>query len=87
MLAVGALSLAILGFSVGFGAPEGAAAIRLWSILSSLTLPGLLAITGGISSLKRRRWLLAQIGSIGIIPTGFGIASVILLMLSKSELV
>jgi hypothetical protein len=50
-----------------------------------LALPGILAIIGGIFSLKRRSWLLALIGSIGMIPVGFGIASVILLVRSKNE--
>lgn len=85
LLAIGALILAILGFSVGFGMPQGAALVRLWAILLALSLPGLLAIAGGISSLKRRRWLLALIGSIGIIPSGIGIASLILLLRSKNE--
>lgn len=85
LLAVGALILAILGFSVGFGLPQGAALVRLWSILLVLFLPGLLAIAGGISSLKRRRWLLSFIGSIGVIPAGIGIASVILLLRAKDE--
>ncbi len=87
LLAVGGLILVILGFSVGFGLPQGAVLLRFWAILLALSLPGLLAITGGISSLKRRRWLLALIGSIGVIPTGLGIASVILLVKSKNEFV
>ena len=85
LLAIGALTLAILGFSVGFGMPQGAALVWLWAMLLALSLPGLLAIAGGISSLKRRRWLLALIGSIGVIPAGLGIAAVILLIRSKNE--
>ena len=79
---LGTLILGILGFSVGFGMPQGAALVRLWAILLALSLPGLLAIAGGISSLKRRRWLLALIG---VIPAGLGIASVILMVVSKNE--
>jgi hypothetical protein len=85
LLAVGWSALIILGFSVGFGMPQGAAATRLWAIFSALALPAFLVIAGGISSLKRLRWLPAFIGSIIIIPTGFGIASVILLARSKNE--
>lgn len=85
LMAAGVLILVILGFSVGFGMPQGAALVRLWAILLALSLPGFLAIAGGISSLKRRRWFLAIIGSIGVIPSGFGIASVILLVRSKNE--
>jgi ABC-type transport system involved in multi-copper enzyme maturation permease subunit len=85
LLALGTLVLVILGFSVGFGMPQGAALARLWAILLALSLPGLLAIAGEISSLKRRRWLLALIGSIGVIPAGLGIAAVILLLQSKNE--
>jgi len=85
LMAVGVLTLVILGFSVGFGMPRGAALVRLWAMLLALSLPGILAIAGGISSLKRHRWLLALIGSIGVIPSGAGIASVILLVKSKNE--
>jgi len=85
LLALGTLILGILEFSVGFGMPQGATLVRLWAILLALSLPGLLAIAGGISSLKRRRWLLALIGSIGVIPAGLGIASVILMVRSKNE--
>jgi hypothetical protein len=85
LLAVGVMTLLIVGFSVGFGMPQGAMLLRLWVLLLGFALPGLLAIAGGIASLKRRAWLLALIGAIGTIPTGFGIASVILLVLSKNK--
>ena len=85
LLAVGVLTPIILGFSVGFGMPQGAGLVRLWAILLALALPGLLAITGGGASLRRQGWLTALIGSISVILTGLGIASVILLLRSKNE--
>lgn len=85
LLAVGLLALVIQGFSVGFGAPQGAAAVRLVVLLVALTLPGLLAIAGGICSLKRRIFLLALTGAVSAIPCGLGIASIVLLLQAKKE--
>lgn len=85
LLAVAWLSLVIVGFSAGFGMPHGTALMRLWLVLTALALPGFLAIAGGVFVLKRRGWLLALTASIGIIPLGLGIASVILVARSKNE--
>jgi hypothetical protein len=70
LMAVGVLILVILKLSAGFGLPQGAVMLRFWAILLALSFTGLRAIAGGVSTLKRRRWLLALIGSIGVILAG-----------------
>ena len=60
-------------------------AFLLWLIGAAIAVPGILAIVGGIFSLRRRQWALALIGSVCAIPLGLGIAATILLALSRRE--
>jgi len=60
-------------------------AFLLWLIGAAIAVPGILAIVGGIFSLRRRQWALALIGSVCAIPSGLGIAATILLALSRRE--
>jgi hypothetical protein len=86
LLAVGLLTLLIVGFSVGFGMPQGV--VRLLRPVGANPGAGTAWLYGNsrrIVSIKRHIWLIALIGSISIIPTGSGIASVILLVLSENE--
>lgn len=85
LLAAGFATLVAIGFSVGFGAPQGINLLRFWTVLVVLAAVGLMDIAGGICSICRRRWFLALAGSITAIPVGLGIAAVILTVLSKNE--
>jgi hypothetical protein len=64
------LFLIIMGLSVGFGAPH---VFNILLILAIPALPGILAILGGVCSLKRIKWVLALTGSICAVPLGLGI--------------
>jgi len=75
------LFLIIIGLSVGFGAPH------IFNLLLILTIPafsGILAILGGMFSLKRTNWVLAIIGSICAVPLGLGIIATVLIVQSRN---
>ena len=75
------LFLIIIGLSVGFGAPH---IFNLLLILTIPALPGILAILGGMFSLKRTNWVLAIIGSICAVPLGLGIIATVLIIQSRN---
>ena len=75
------LFLIIIGLSVGFGAPH---VFNLLLILAMPALPGILAILGGVFSLKRTKWVLAIIGSICAVPLGLGIIALVLVIRSRN---
>ncbi|MDP2931650.1 MAG: hypothetical protein Q8O05_04010 [Chloroflexota bacterium] len=77
------LSMVVLGFMVVFG--PGEAEQAFWLTLAGISLPGILAIAGGICSLRRRNWLLAMVGAVCVTPLGAGIAALILTVRSKDE--
>ena len=74
------LFLIILGLSAGFGAPH---VFNILLILAIPALAGILAILGGVSSLKRTNWVLAIIGSICALPLGLGIITTVLIIQSR----
>jgi hypothetical protein len=74
------LFLIIIGLSVGFGAPH---IFNIMLILGIPALAGILAILGGIRSLKRTNWVLAIIGSICAVPLGLGIIATVLIIQSR----
>jgi len=78
------LILILIGFSVGFGTPSGVTQGRLWLVSITFALPGILAIAGGLFSIRRRNWMLALIGSICVVPLGLGIIAVVLLAQSRN---
>jgi hypothetical protein len=75
------------GVAVGFGDPGNAPLSLLLVLGIIVALPGLIAVIGGISALKRRRWGLTLAGSIGAMLyfTALGIPALVLLILSKKE--
>jgi len=77
--------LVLLGFSVGFGTPTGLTLVRLWLVVMALGLLGLIDIVGGIMSLRRKKWVLALIGSLCAVPAGLGIVATALIALSRRE--
>jgi uncharacterized membrane protein YGL010W len=79
------LTLFVIGLVVGFGGSVGAIHTHAWVALAVLALPGILAIVGGVFSLRRRVWIMALIGSVCVVPLGFGIAAVVLLIPSRNE--
>ena len=85
MFAAGFAALVAIGFSVGFGTPQGINLVRAWAVLIVLAAVGLMDIAGGICAIRRRRWFLAVFGSMTAIPVGLGVAALILVLLSKSE--
>jgi hypothetical protein len=75
------LFLIIIGLSVGFGAPH------IFNILLILAIPalaGILAILGGVHSLKRTNSVLAIIGSTCAVPLGLGIIALVLIIQSRN---
>jgi hypothetical protein len=85
LLFVAFIILIVIGFAVGFGNYNEFSQARIWVIFIAFALPGILAIIGGISSIKRRNWTLVLIGSICAIPLGLGIIGVVLLVQSRKE--
>jgi hypothetical protein len=81
ILFIAFLTLLIIGLSVDLGSIHG----RVWVILVAFALPGIFAITGGVFSLNRRAWIVALIGSISVMPLGFGIVALVLLVQSRRE--
>lgn len=75
------------GLAVGFGMPQNAPLfiILIFGILASV--PGIIAVIGGIKALKRRRWGLALAGSICacLYFNVLGIPALVFLLLSKNE--
>jgi hypothetical protein len=53
----------------------------------AMLIPSVLAIVGGIFALRRRSWVMALIGSIGLIVTSSvaGIAALVLTVMAKDE--
>ena len=85
LLFVALLILFVIGLVVGFGGSVGAIHTHAWVVLAAFTLPGILAIVGGVFSLRRRVWGLELIGSICAVPLALGIISVVLLIQSRNE--
>jgi hypothetical protein len=85
LLFVAFLTILAIGFAIGFSNPSELNQIRIWSVLFALAIPGILAIIGGVFSLKRRTWILAMIGSVCAVPLVLGIISVVLLVQSRNE--
>jgi hypothetical protein len=79
------LTLFVIGLVVGFGGSVGAIHAHAWVALAAFALPGILAIVGGVFSLRRRIWILALIGSVCAMPFALGIISVVLLIQSRNE--
>ena len=80
MLVVGLVFL-VSGIVVGIDV-EG----NLFPVLGILILPpGALAVTAGICALRRKRWLVALVCSILIVPVYLTIPATILIALSKKE--
>jgi hypothetical protein len=78
-------ALVVVGLMVGFGTTAGFALVRIWIFTIVLIFFGIMDIVAGVLSLRRKKWLIALIGSIFAIPVGLGIAAVILIALSKKE--
>jgi hypothetical protein len=85
LLFVAFLTILAIGFAVGFGNPIELSQARIWLMLFVLAVPGILAIVGGVFSLRRRAWILSLIGSICAVPLGLGIIAVVLQVLSRNE--
>jgi hypothetical protein len=83
LLFVAFIILLVIGFAVGFGSYNELSQVRIWSVFFGFALPGLLAIVGGVFSIRRRNWILALIGSVCAVPLGLGIISIVLLIQSK----
>lgn len=84
LLFVAFLALLTIGLTIGFGTTGGSQE-RIWSIFSLLAIPGILAIVGGVFSLRRRGWIMAIVGSICAAPLALGIVSLVLIILSRKE--
>ena len=85
ILGVVLLVLILLGFSEVLTPPTGITLVKLKLMIVALVLVGLVDIMGGIVSLRRKKWLLALIGSLCAVPVGLGIAATALILLSKGE--
>jgi hypothetical protein len=85
LLLVAFIILLAIGFAVGFGNYNEFSQARIWLVFFGFALPGILAIVGGVFSLKRRIWILALIGSVCAMPLALGIISIVLLVLSRNE--
>jgi len=90
-IAAGGLSLVSLLFMVVFlfimaGSEEGMPFFVVLIPLAML-IPGVLAVVGGIFALRRRSWVMALIGSIGLILTSSvtGIAALVLTVMARDE--
>jgi hypothetical protein len=87
--------LALLGLTIAsffiIASPTPSCGLVEVTILLFISIPlailGILAIVGGIFALQRKRWALALTGSIAaFLPWEFvGLASIILIVLSKNE--
>jgi hypothetical protein len=95
---IGTLSVLILAFllwvvseglAVGFGNPTNAPLGIILMLGLIAALPGMVAVIGGISALKRRHWGLALSGSICacLYFNVLGIPALVLLILSKNEFI
>lgn len=84
LLFVAFFILIVTGIYVGFGTPGGLIQARLLIIFIAFALPGILAIVGGVFSLRRRTWILALLGSICAVPLGLGTIAIVLLAQSKN---
>jgi hypothetical protein len=78
------LFLIIIGLSAGSGAPH---VFNILLVLAIPALAGILAILGGVRSLKRTNWVLAIIGSICAVPLGLGIIALLLIIQSRNEFI
>ena len=56
LLFVAFIILFVIGFAVGFGNYNEFSQARIWVIFIAFALPGILAIVGGVFSLRRRTW-------------------------------
>lgn len=90
-IAAGGLSLVSLLFMVVFlfimsGSEEGMPFFVVLIPLAML-IPGVLAVVGGIFALRRRSWVMALIGSIGLILTSTvaGVAALVLTVMARDE--
>ncbi len=75
------------GMAVGYAEP-GNAPLALILIMGLLfTIPGIIAVLGGVNALRRRRWGLALAGAIGacFYFNVLGIPALVLVLLGKNE--
>ncbi len=80
------LPLLIIGIGMSIGEYGGDALLALVYLSPFLVVFGIAPIVGGIFAIRRRRWLLALIGSIGgIFSFFFAIPAIALIAISKGE--
>ena len=80
------LPLLIIGIGMSIGEYVGDALIALVYLSPFLIVFGIAPIIGGIFAIRRRRWLLALLGSIGGIAAFYlAIPAIVLIALSKAE--
>ena len=87
LLFVAFLTLLIIGLAVDLGTPGESIHTFVWIVLIAFALLGILAIVGGVFSLRRRIWILALIGSVCMLPLGLGIIAIVLLVQSRNEFI
>jgi hypothetical protein len=75
------------GLATGFGTPQNAPLSLILVSGLILAVPGIIAIIGGVYSLKRQRWGLSLAGAICVTVyfNLLGLPALILVILSKSE--
>ena len=80
------LPLLIIGIGMSIGEYREGALIALVYLSPFLIVFGIAPIVGGIFTIRRIRWLLALLGSIGgIVAFYFAVSAIILIAISKGE--
>jgi hypothetical protein len=80
------IALVTIGLASSFGTPlHGWEVVRVWVVFGLMMVLPIVSIIGGVFALRRRRWRWALAGAICACPVLIGVASVILLILSKEE--